>query len=54
MWGQGSGSIWMDNVDCTGNELSLFDCSFTESHDCSHGEDVAVECDYTNVYMQSS
>lgn len=43
----GSGTIWMDNVHCTGNELSLVHCPTGASigaHNCIHAEDVAVKC----------
>ena len=43
-WGQGSGSIWMDEVGCTGNESSLFQCATTQAHNCGHNEDVGIEC----------
>ena len=44
--GQGTGKIWLDNVDCTGNELRLADCSRNNfgSHNCNHGEDVGITC----------
>lgn len=37
--------IWMDDVRCTGFEASIYDCERSyEMHDCSHKEDVAVNC----------
>ncbi|XP_052078042.1 low-density lipoprotein receptor-related protein 4-like [Mytilus californianus] len=38
--------IWMDNVNCTGYENNIDECHFNGwgVHDCSHGEDSAVEC----------
>lgn len=44
--GGGVDPILMDDVACTGSELRLVDCSFPgwEVHNCSHGEDVGVEC----------
>jgi hypothetical protein len=49
-FGQGSGTILMDDVQCTGSEQQLKDCPFASSstwgsHDCGHGEDVGVTCD---------
>ncbi|XP_041470836.1 scavenger receptor cysteine-rich domain-containing group B protein-like [Lytechinus variegatus] len=42
----GSGPIFLDNVDCTGQEMDLDDCSHNgfEVHDCQHSEDAGVEC----------
>ena len=44
-FGQASGPILMGNVRCTGNETSLFDCSYLQcNHNCSHDEDIGVDC----------
>ncbi|XP_053168860.1 neurotrypsin-like isoform X1 [Hemicordylus capensis] len=42
----GQGFILLDDVACTGIELSLFDCPHSSwgQHDCSHEEDVGVHC----------
>lgn len=42
----GSGQIWLDELRCTGTESSIFDCpnSGIGTHNCGHGEDVAVQC----------
>ena len=42
----GTGSITLDDVACTGNELSLFDCVHASyfSHNCNHSEDFGVRC----------
>ena len=46
-FGQGSGSIWLDSVSCTGSESTLASCghfgvNITKS--CSHAEDAGVRC----------
>ncbi|XP_019855599.1 PREDICTED: deleted in malignant brain tumors 1 protein-like isoform X1 [Amphimedon queenslandica] len=43
-FGQGSGAIVMDNVQCDGTESYLTNCIHTTNHDCSHYEDAGVRC----------
>ena len=46
-FGEGSGSILLDNVHCVGNESSILDCETSEigEHNCGHYEDVSVTCE---------
>nr|XP_056720376.1 deleted in malignant brain tumors 1 protein-like [Euleptes europaea] len=45
-FGEGSGPIWLDDVNCTGSEESLKDCKGQAmgEHNCNHAEDASVIC----------
>ena len=45
-FGEGSGLILLDNVNCNGRESSIFDCNQRKlgEHDCTHNEDAGVVC----------
>ncbi|XP_026174460.1 scavenger receptor cysteine-rich type 1 protein M130-like [Mastacembelus armatus] len=48
-FGKGHDQVWLDDVECTGHEVSLAECphrGFGE-HDCDHNEDAGIVCSDT-------
>jgi len=49
-YGSGSGQIWLDDLDCVGNEWTIGNCSHSGwgDEDCEHYEDAGVRCSTGN------
>ena len=45
-YGQGSGRILLDDVQCTGSESSIMHCKHSgiHRHNCHHSEDIGIVC----------
>ncbi|XP_033123680.1 deleted in malignant brain tumors 1 protein-like [Anneissia japonica] len=50
-YGEGTGDIYLDDVECYGNEDSIFDCVHNGiyNHNCVHGEDTGVICETEDI-----
>ena len=51
-FGQGTGRIWLSNVQCTGSERRLSNCTtiFNGTGSCSHAQDAGVRCQPGKVF----
>ncbi|XP_044854406.1 antigen WC1.1-like [Mauremys mutica] len=55
-YGEGSGQIWLDDVNCSGNESDLWSCPSRGwgQHNCRHKEDARVLCsEFTDLRLVS-
>ncbi len=52
-FGEGTGRIWLANVQCTGNERELSNCSASSGdvNSCTHAQDVGVRCPRGTVLL---
>ena len=48
-YGQGSGLIYLDNVQCSGSELDLFDCPGDNTPSCTQADAAGVRCNPTRM-----
>lgn len=45
VFGAGEGVVWLNKVECRGNEIHLWDCPLSLNHtDCSHKKHVRLNC----------
>ena len=55
-FGEGTGRIWLDNVQCSGNERQLRNCTTNTSfgvNSCSHAQDAGVRCRIGTIFSYS-
>ena len=50
-FGVGTGDIVLDNVQCTGEEQTLLQCTTSTDHNCNHIEDAGVICGMNAYYF---
>ena len=52
-YGQGYGTIFLDDVRCIGNETDINECSHKPwtANDCDHSEDVGVYCTHAGMIL---
>ena len=43
-FGEGTGEIVLDELDCRGTEKELSECAHIHDHNCVHSEDAGVQC----------
>jgi len=59
---EGSSQIWLDNVNCSGNESHIENCSHNDQGNwqwsvasaCTHSHDIGVGCDASNATSQAN
>jgi len=55
-YGPGTGTVWLDDVTCNGDEASVVDCRHNPwgISNCNHDEDVSVDCDPSKHDLSST
>ncbi|KAL1275640.1 hypothetical protein QQF64_035263 [Cirrhinus molitorella] len=56
VFGAGEGVVWLNRVECRGNEIHLWDCplSLKKHTDCSHKEHAGLTCADLSVFTTSA
>ncbi|XP_061172607.1 deleted in malignant brain tumors 1 protein-like [Saccostrea echinata] len=54
VFGEGTGSILFDDVQCTGSETGLSECTFSSTNNCNHREDAGVVCRLQGDFIRLS
>ena len=55
-YGRGKGKILMNQLECAGDEMDIFDCPMNATigeRDCTHGEDAGVQCNSFRLNSQN-
>ena len=52
-YGEGTGIIWLDGVDCDGTELTIKYCSHNGwgITNCDHSDDASAQCSVSGMYI---
>lgn len=55
-FGEGSDAIWLDDVKCTGQEMSILKCNHRPFglNNCGHSEDAGVICSGMSEFTRTS
>ncbi len=55
VFGAGEGVVWLNRVECRGNEIHLWDCplSLKNHTDCSHKEHAGLSCAGHSKYLKT-
>lgn len=51
-FGTGSGQIYRNNLQCTGNELRLADCPHGSVATCTHQDDAGLSCNMSKDLLK--
>ena len=50
-FGAGNGSIYLDDISCTGSENTILQCDHSSvgDHNCHHFQDISVNCSESGI-----